>query len=648
MSTAGPLTAPPVSLHSLTRHSFETYTSPSCRSRRYHFLGSSSHISTFVVLEILQQTLNLEGLSVYMDHWVSQIVTPSPCSMLHFRSLKVSHDPQLKLLAVLERFESTQMWASGGASVQSVVERSGCSLRVLYLVQPEFNAVRDCISDFPSLTEVTITRAILPVTEVLNNDGAYGSVDFCVLTEMLSARRTSAEGLPKLKSFQLSFHRGPCDYQIERALKKLNDLRADGSLPQSFILSLFNFMAEVGISLLAIKARASPTGIYHNHPMASLFVCAFLSLLLASVPLASATAGGSVVDARAATAQTALGFTASDWIWTSTTTSGAFVGFRKDFTPPVGKALIASEILITAADQLGLFVNGEYIGAGTPPDRGRFAQRYCVDLLPSFNVFAVNASINSATNGGMLATILLTYTDGSTDMLVSDSSWRVHSGLPAGYEQPSFDDTTWTTATVAGTYQNFVYGVASIPSNPAVLNFNHAEWIWTNVVPASGKLPAGSRAFRRTFTPAAGQLPMSANIIIAADNEYTLYINGVTIGSGTNFKTAQHYTVNFATPPSEVVLAALVTNTGTAASTAGLIFVMEVNMVPSGRANCTAGSFALSDALTKSVTGAIPAGFEQPGFDDSAWPATVAEETYAAGPNWSTITIAAASPPVTV
>ncbi|KAJ7122347.1 hypothetical protein C8R44DRAFT_876643 [Mycena epipterygia] len=113
---------------------------------------------------------------------------------------------------------------------------------------------------------------------------------------------------------------------------------------------------------------------------------------------------GDLIDAKAATAQAALGFSTSDWIWTPTVTVNALVGFRKDFTPPVGKALVASEILITAATHLELFVNGEYIGAGTPP---------------AFNVFAVNASIGGSANGGMLATILLTYSDGSTDMLVT-------------------------------------------------------------------------------------------------------------------------------------------------------------------------------------------------------------------------------------
>ncbi|KAJ7243896.1 hypothetical protein B0H12DRAFT_1129912 [Mycena haematopus] len=221
------------------------------------------------------------------------------------------------------------------------------------------------------------------------------------------------------------------------------------------------------------------------------------------------------------------------------------------------------------------------------------------------------------------------------------------SGIPLGFEQPSFDDTAWPVAAVVGSYVVAPWdnAIVNIPADPPVLDLVHTQWIWTDVVPASGTLPVGSRVFRRTFTPAPGQVPGVATIIITADNEYTLYVNGVTIGSGTSWKTAQKYTVNFASAPTEVVLAVLATNT--ASSVAGVLVAMEINMVPSGRVNCTAGAFILSDAGWKSTKSAIPTGWEQPGFDDSAWPAAVAEATYPAAP-WNTVTIAAPSPPVTV
>ncbi|KAJ7501930.1 hypothetical protein B0H11DRAFT_1991620 [Mycena galericulata] len=367
--------------------------------------------------------------------------------------------------------------------------------------------------------------------------------------------------------------------------------------------------------------------------MARLFLYTLFSVLFSAFSLAPV--------ATAATA--ALSFTASDWIWTPKVTTGALVSLRKDFTPPLGKSLIAAEIIITADDEMDLFVNGEYIGSGTPPARTRFTNRYCVDLLPSFNVFAVNATSGSA--GGMLATILVTYSDDTTDILVSDSSWRVTNGVPVGFEQLSFDDTAWATASVLGAYGAAPWDTVYIPSSPAVLGFERAEWVWTDVVPASGTLPAGSRAFRRTFTPAPNQTPLTADIIITADNTYALYVNGVNIGNGSDWQVAQHWRVNFETPVTEIVLAVLAHNN--LPSPAGLLVNMEVNMQPSGRTNCTAGSFVLTDNVWKSTKGAIPAGWEQPGFDDSAWPAVVSEGAYGVAP-WDTVTISAPSAPVNV
>ncbi|KAJ7779817.1 hypothetical protein B0H16DRAFT_726385 [Mycena metata] len=375
-----------------------------------------------------------------------------------------------------------------------------------------------------------------------------------------------------------------------------------------------------------------------------------IALLVAGASLTSGLAVQNATNVSPAPDVTSpLTLSASRWIWNSaTTTANAQIGLRKDFTPPLGKALIAAEIIIAGNNRFQLYVNGDYLGAG---DRPRFGHRFCVDLLPSFNVFAVNASTtvsgSGGVSGGLIATILLTYTDGTTDTLVTDSSWRVKQAPPAGWETLGFDDTTWAVATVVGSYgvSPWQTVVVALPADPPVVSFANVAWVWTDVVPASGTVPAGSRAFRSTFVPDPNQVPASATIIISADNAYTLYVNGVTIGSGSSWPTAQRYTVNFTSRPTELVLAVLATNT--VASAAGVILSMEVNMVPSGRNNCTAGVFLMTDGSWKSTKDLIPAGFEQPGFDDSTWPAVVGEGAYGVAP-WDTLTIATVATPVAV
>ncbi|KAF8183514.1 hypothetical protein K438DRAFT_1974987 [Mycena galopus ATCC 62051] len=81
-----------------------------------------------------------------------------------------------------------------------------------------------------------------------------------------------------------------------------------------------------------------------------------------------------------------LKFAASKWIWSSTTaTANAFVAFHKDFTPPVGKALIAEEIIITPYAELTLYVNGVYIDSRAWPTSGFpcAARRYYIACWPA-------------------------------------------------------------------------------------------------------------------------------------------------------------------------------------------------------------------------------------------------------------------------
>lgn len=296
---------------------------------------------------------------------------------------------------------------------------------------------------------------------------------------------------------------------------------------------------------------------------------------------------------------------------------------------------------------MSFYVNGDHIGNGSGPGEAKLARRFCASLLPSFNVFAVNASTSNpgTVSGGLIATILLTYSDGTTDLLLTDSSWRVSAGVPVGFEQLSFDDTAWRVATVVGAYGASPWGAVAIPADPPVVSFVSTQWVWTNVLPANGFVPPGPRAFRRAFTVGLGEVPASASIIITADDQYSLWVNGVLIGSGTNYKIAQQYTVNFITPVETLVFAVLATNGGTIPNNAGLLASVEINMAVTGRANCTAGALLQTDVTWKSTKGAIPAGWELPGFDDSAWPPVVGEGTYGVAP-WDTLTIAAPSAPV--
>ncbi|KAJ7243386.1 hypothetical protein B0H12DRAFT_1236424 [Mycena haematopus] len=331
----------------------------------------------------------------------------------------------------------------------------------------------------------------------------------------------------------------------------------------------------------------------------------------------------------------ALDFGASQWIWTDEISGGnAPIGsraFRKDFAPPLGKTPVQANIIITVDNGLTLYVNGDQIGTGSD---FRYAEAFCVALQPCLNVFAVTG-VNTGGPAGLLAAIQITYSDGSTSTIVSDTTWRASTTVPTGYEQLSFDDNSWTPAITQGAYGIAPWGQISIPSTsapPPVLSLTNANWIWTNEV-VNGNAPPGSRAFRRIYTPPAGQTATAATIIIVADNAYTLYVNGVPIGTGTDFHVAQKYTVNLASAPN-VLFAVQATNADIVNNPAGLLAAIEIT---TAECNCTSGALIVTDGSWKSSTG-TPIGFELPGFNDSSWPAATVEGAYGVAP-WGNVTI---------
>ncbi|KAJ7632111.1 lectin [Roridomyces roridus] len=337
----------------------------------------------------------------------------------------------------------------------------------------------------------------------------------------------------------------------------------------------------------------------------------------------------------------ALDFDASTWIWTNEVSGGnAPVGtraFRKDFVAPLGKTPVQADIIMTADNTFTLYVNNVSVGGG---EDFLFAERFCVPLYSCLNVFAVTATntLTTPTPAGLLAAIEITYDDGTTSKIVSDTTWRYSISVPSGFEDLTFDDSSWPPAIAEGAYGVSPWGQIGIPSNPPVLSLTNADWIWTSEI-SGGNAPAGNRAFRRTYSPAPNQGPSTnATVIIVADNAYTLYVNGFLIGSGTDFHTAQTYNIAL-DPANETVFAVFTMNQAGVPTPAGLLAAIEVYTVG---CNCTSGALLITDGTWKSNTG-TPAGFELPGYDDSAWPAATIEAHFGVAP-WGDVPVGGPGP----
>jgi len=154
-------------------------------------------------------------------------------------------------------------------------------------------------------------------------------------------------------------------------------------------------------------------------------------------------------------------------------------------------------------------------------------------------------------------------------------------------------------------------------SHVVALDFANSKWIWTDSSGATA-VPANTTAdFRLDFAAPFGKTPVSASIIISADNVYTLYVNGEQIGHGEDFQESQNYCVDLE-PDCNNVFAVAVLNepgAGGVATPAALITAIDVTYIDG------TSDTIVSDASWRAHS--ETAGFESAGFDDSAWPFAV-------------------------
>jgi alpha-L-rhamnosidase len=138
------------------------------------------------------------------------------------------------------------------------------------------------------------------------------------------------------------------------------------------------------------------------------------------------------------------------------------------------------------------------------------------------------------------------------------------------------------------------------------------SWIWFPEGDPATAAPVGTRWFRGVVTVPAGRSLETAEWLLAGDNEFTAFANGVKVGSGANFKTASAVELKSALKPGRNVLAVSVKNVGDSPNPAGMVGLLTLR-------------FAAGDPLvvvtdeTWRASDRETAGWERPDFDDAMW-----------------------------
>ncbi|KAK0492243.1 lectin [Armillaria luteobubalina] len=314
-----------------------------------------------------------------------------------------------------------------------------------------------------------------------------------------------------------------------------------------------------------------------------------------------------------------LDFTQSTWIWTGEQTGPSDVApvgvrpFRKAIPSSSTKCPVCATILLSCDDHYSIFVNGREIGSGacwrsTAPFMSSYV--FTVGLDPEgHNVVAI-AGENVDGPAGLIATVLVDYSDGTTETIVTDNTWKtLKVAPPGGWTSPSYNDTAWTTAVSEGPTESTPW---KSPPLPPALDMIGVHWIQTNESVSSGSANGlGHRPFRKTITSPYGKAAVCGKVVLSAEDSYTLYVNGKNIGSGSGWTKMQAYPI-----PELETDTNLVAVDGASTRANDRVYLAASVLIAY---NDGTSEVYLTDGSWKTMNGLPPAGFEQPDADDSDW-----------------------------
>jgi hypothetical protein len=258
-----------------------------------------------------------------------------------------------------------------------------------------------------------------------------------------------------------------------------------------------------------------------------------------------------------------------------------------------------ADIHISADNAFELYLNGFLVGSG---EDWFTAQTFsALPLQQGRNVIAVKAK-----DAGWLAGVLAEISVGGARFGTS-RAWKVATEEEPGWSNGNFDDSHWSFATEYGEYGVYPWGTRAF-GFPVL---TPAKWLW------SADNERDDTIYLRNSFFVAPSGPV-ADITVSADNAFELYLNGILIGSGDDWLTAQTYP-QLALHSGANVVAIKAADAG---EIAGLLVEITVDGQRSG-----------TNQHWKCTTHESP-GWKVLDFDDSAWPLAASYGAYGVA-SWS-------------
>jgi hypothetical protein len=195
-------------------------------------------------------------------------------------------------------------------------------------------------------------------------------------------------------------------------------------------------------------------------------------------------------------------------------------------------------------------------------------------------------------------------------------------------------------ATMPIARSNSTQGATEQVPSDYFLKFDGASWVWYPEAQPQVDVPGSTRYFRQTIQISDGQGVKRANMILAANDSFTLYLDGREIARGKGHATPMEIDLARYLTPGKHVLAIAAANGPSAGehNAAGLIGAWRIGYET---------GWPVGGRLDKTCKTAteVPANWTSPDFDDSGWPAVREIARYGQGP-WGRLPRTTRSPVV--
>jgi len=155
----------------------------------------------------------------------------------------------------------------------------------------------------------------------------------------------------------------------------------------------------------------------------------------------------------------------AQWLWGGSPPKNDEVFyFRKSFDVSPSQGIKAAALWITCDDKFESLVNGEPTGSSEAWSTATVEDLTGI-IHSGTNVIAVKAT-NNTDAAGLIAKLRVTFNDDSTQEIATDSTWRVSSKGPKGWNKAAFNDTSWGKPVVLGAYGMSPWGKIELAAVP--------------------------------------------------------------------------------------------------------------------------------------------------------------------------------------